>query len=73
MKEQVVPLPLVAVTPIIGQGQCSKKNLVTDVSFASRSGGTLGLRKTRSKAEKSFSRISAGVKTRKISHSSSFL
>lgn len=34
MKEQVVPLPLVAVTPIIGQGQWSKKYLVTLDSFA---------------------------------------
>ena len=46
MNEQVVPLPLVAVTPMMGQGQWSKKYLVTEVSFLRRSGGTEGLRKT---------------------------
>ena len=46
MKEQVVPLPLVAVTPMIGQGQWSKKYLVAEVSFVRWSGGTEGLRKT---------------------------
>ncbi len=33
MNEQMVPLPLVAVTPIMGQGQWSKKYLVTLDSF----------------------------------------
>ena len=45
MKEQVVPLPLVAVTPIILQGQWSKKNFVMEDSFFKCSGGTEGLRK----------------------------
>lgn len=45
MNEQVVPLPLVAVTPMIGQGQWSKKYLVMLVSFGKPRGGIEGLRK----------------------------
>ena len=45
MKEQVVPLPLVAVTPIMGQGQWSKKYLVRLDSFGSPNGGTEGERR----------------------------
>ena len=45
MNEQVVPLPLVAVTPIIGQGHWSKKYLVMLVSFGMFNGGTEGLLK----------------------------
>ena len=48
VKEQVVPLPLVAVTPMMGQGQWSKKYLVMLVSLGRFNGGTLGLRKTMS-------------------------
>ena len=42
IKEQVVPLPFVAVTPIIGQGQWLKKYFVTLVSFSRLRGGTDG-------------------------------
>ena len=40
----MVPLPLVAVTPMMGQGQWLKKYLVTLDSFGRPSGGTEGLR-----------------------------
>ncbi len=48
INEQTVPLPLVAVTPMIVQGQWSKKYLVMLEPFGKWSGGTDGLLKTRS-------------------------
>ncbi len=45
MNEQIVPLPLVAVTPMMGQRQWLKRYLVTLVSCFKRNGGTEGLRK----------------------------
>lgn len=48
--EQVVPFPLVPVTPIILALQCSKKYWVMEVQLLS-SGLTDGLRKTWSKSD----------------------
>ena len=52
MSVQVVPFPFVPVTPIIGQGQLLKKNLVTEVIFSLGAemnlGGMDGVRKIKS-------------------------